>query len=141
MDTIPKCGSTGVMEDRAPAGWQPSMRQLPAIVVADKRRALRRRTDLPGYVTANDLPSKIDCRVCNLSATGAKLELCIAPTSALLRSLPEQFTLVLTHATQETHIECLAVRKADLEIGVLFQGPFQTVPKKREAIAPATDRR
>ncbi len=50
MDAIIKRGQDLAIDRPVPASWQSMSRQVPAIVAADQRKALRRLTDLPGYL-------------------------------------------------------------------------------------------
>ena len=131
MDAIVKRGPDSAIEHPVPASWQSMSRQLPAIVVSDQRKALRRRTDLPGYLLVEAHEPSVPCKVCNLSATGAMIKLQVPPSSAAVGNLPNRFTLVLTHYKQETRIECVVVRHRVLEVGVRFHGQFQTVKRLR----------
>ncbi len=131
MDAIIKRGQDLAIDRPVPASWQSMSRQVPAIVAADQRKALRRRTDLPGYLVVEGQTGTIPCKVCNLSATGALIKLQAPPSSTVANSLPDRFALVLTHYKQETRIECVVVRQRQLETGVRFHGQFQTVKRQR----------
>ena len=141
MDAMIRRGLDTAIGRPAPATWGNAGRpKLPAIVVADQRKALRRRTDLPGYLLFEGQDATVSCRVCNLSATGAMIKLQVSATSAIAQAVPDRFTLVLTHYKQETRIACIAARHTGVELGVRFHGQFQTVTRQQRAGADNTRR-
>ncbi len=121
-----------------PALQSPSVRQQPLAAAATKpserRRAGRRPSDLPGYIHwGNRLDSLIRCKVRDMSATGALLQLDPQRRKISMDMLAERFTLVVFQMREETHIECQLMRRSGStsEVGVRFVGQFRTVTRTK----------
>ena len=128
MTTISKRSLDAAFDLPMPESWRSTSQNFPAMAAADERAAIRRLTDLPGFLSFDEQPATIPCRVRNLSARGAMIKLHELPVQSS-PCLPDRFTLVLTHAKQETRIECVVMRQRLLEVGVRFNGVFQTVKR------------
>jgi hypothetical protein len=80
----------------------------------DRRKNLRRRCVLSGYVFFPNDDHVLPVRVGNLSEVGAKLQL------AGLRPLPDKFTLLV--AQRRVALDCIVVWKNLPNLGVHFVG-------------------
>lgn len=81
-------------------------------MAADRRSASRRRTLLGGTVRYNARKSSLSCRIRNMSATGALLEITGASW------LPDQFELDIPH--HDIRAPVRAVWRDNDRMGVLF---------------------
>lgn len=79
----------------------------------ERRIAPRRRLLKGGYIVFNDGHSTIDCRVRNLSETGARLEV------ASVIGVPDRFDLVL--ADKSARRPCRLVWRSPGAVGVAFE--------------------
>jgi hypothetical protein len=101
-------------------------------IPSERRRAGRRPSDLPGYVTwGNRLDSIMRCRVRDMSASGALLALESRHRKFTMDQLPDGFTLVMIHYREETHVECRVMRRMGSDVGVRFVGQFRTAQRSK----------
>jgi len=101
-------------------------------IPSERRRAGRRTSDLPGYVTwGNRLDSVIRCRVRDMSASGALLALESKRRKFTMDQLPDGFTLVMIHYREEAHVACTVMRRMGSDVGVRFVGQFRTAQRSK----------
>jgi len=77
-----------------------------------KRQSYRKPTLIAGQVSTGDRSKRLDCRVLDMSATGARLNMDDA------QSLPQRIGLFLDR--KGTNVECLVVWRHSSQAGVRF---------------------
>jgi hypothetical protein len=95
------------------------------------RRARRRSSDMPAYLTASEMTDPVRCKVRDISATGARLRLTIDPRGMGCHNLPQFLTLVMPGYQEETRVDCRIAHMRGADVGVAFHGQFKTVQKVR----------
>jgi hypothetical protein len=93
----------------------------------EKRKSLRKSLDRPGWIDAGNGGDLRECRVCDVSQSGARLGV------VRVNELPDFFVLRLS-ADGRVARRCMIVWRAEEEVGVEFVSKGQ-VP------APTTGRR
>jgi len=91
---------------------------------ADKRKDPRRYVASGARITWEGSADLTDCRMVDVSAFGARLEL------KDVEAIPDQFTLVLSH-DERLRRQCKVVWRSKDAIGIEFEPPFPTKVKAK----------
>ena len=94
---------------------------------ADNRKGSRRYVAHGARITWEGSADLTDCRMADVSAFGARLEL------KDVEAIPEQFILLLSHDGRLRR-QCKVVWRSKDAIGVEFKPPFPVKVKKASAI-------
>ena len=92
---------------------------------ADKRRDPRRYVVNGARISREGSADLQDCRMIDVSAFGARLELKKGG------SIPDQFMLLLSHDGKLSR-QCSVVWRSENAIGIKFSPPFPTKVKRRK---------
>lgn len=82
-------------------------------MVTEKRKSLRKSLDRPGWIDAGNGAAASECRVCDVSQSGARLGV------ARVNELPDFFVLRLS-ADGRVSRRCMIAWRAEGEVGVEF---------------------
>jgi PilZ domain len=101
-----------------------------AAPMVNRRRAVRRPIGAPGSI-ALDETHWHRCRVHDMSATGAQIEVTDLPSYGRGGdALPECFYLAVETVQEVSLVECQVQWRQDNRAGVRFLGPIRVTPKK-----------
>jgi hypothetical protein len=83
-------------------------------------RAPRKESSSTAYITFEDLSQPLECRVVNISATGARLRLTPRPSDVIIppRDMPDR--IILIFRTDRAQVDCAIQWRTASEIGVRF---------------------
>ena len=111
----------------------------PATGKSDRRWALRRPSDMPGYIGHAKNPQGVRCIVRNTSSSGALIEVCAGSDrfSNPADEVPDRLTLVFISYKERTEIACTVMRRAGRMLGVRYVGPFRTFPAPQSNLKPS----
>ena len=112
---------------------------------SDRRWALRKRSDMPGYIGHTKNPQGVRCIVRNTSSSGALVEVCAGSDKFAnpADGIPDQLTLVFISYKERTEVACAVMRRTGRMLGVRYIGPFRSFPAPQSNLksAPATKKR
>jgi hypothetical protein len=105
-------------------------RQAEASSSSDRRWALRKRTEMPGYIGHSKNPQGVRCVVRNTSSSGALIEVCSGSDRFAnpADEIPDQLTLVFISYKERSEVACAVMRRAGRMLGVRYIGPFRSFP-------------
>lgn len=112
-----------------------------SINASDRRWALRKRTDMPGFIAHSKNPQGIRCIVRNTSSSGALVEV-VSGSDRFANpadEIPDRITLVFISYKERTEVACAVMRRAGRNmLGVRYVGPFRSFPAPHAAAKPGT---
>jgi hypothetical protein len=112
---------------------------------SDRRWALRKRSDMPGYIGHSKNPHGVRCIVRNTSSSGALVEVCAGSDKFAnpADGVPDQLTLVFISYKERTEVACVVTRRTGRMLGVRYIGPFRSFPAPQSNLksAPAAKKR
>ena len=97
---------------------------------SDRRWALRKRTEMPGYIAHSKNPQGVRCIVRNTSSSGALVEV-VSGSDRFANpadEIPDQLTLVFISYRERTEVACAVMRRTGRMLGVRYVGSFRTRP-------------
>ncbi|MGQ0671731.1 MAG: hypothetical protein ACT4N2_02460 [Hyphomicrobium sp.] len=96
---------------------------------SETRWARRRLSRTPAIISHTSLSQPVSCTIRDSSSTGARIELIQqkGKVSAGTERLPQRF--ILTMPTERAAVECEAVWRRGMAMGVRFVSPTRTIAK------------
>ena len=112
---------------------------------SDRRWALRKASDMPGYIGHSKNPQGVRCIVRNTSSSGALVEVCAGSDRYAnpADGVPDQLTLVFISYKERTEVSCTVMRRTGRMLGVRYVGPFRSFPAPQstlKSVSPAKKR-
>ncbi len=112
---------------------------------SDRRWALRKPSEMPGYIGHSKNPQGVRCIVRNTSSSGALVEVCAGSDRFAnpADGVPDQFTLVFISYKERSEVACAVMRRTGRMLGVRYIGPFRSFPAPQSTLksAPAAKKR
>lgn len=106
---------------------------------SDRRWALRKRSEMPGYIGHSKNPQGVRCIVRNTSSSGALVEVCAGSDKFAnpADGVPDQLTLVFISYRERTEVACAVMRRTGRMLGVRYIGPFRSFPAPQSNLKSA----
>jgi hypothetical protein len=112
---------------------------------SDRRWALRKRSEMPGYIGHAKNPHGVRCIVRNTSSSGALVEICAGSDRFAnpADEIPDRLTLVFISYKERSEVACAVMRRTGRMLGVRYIGPFRSFPAPQSALksSPVTKKR